>query len=131
MKSRPAILFSRALLLRCPACAGGPLFSSWFSLRPACPGCGLRLQREEGYYTGAMALNLIVAELLWVALFVGLLIATWPTPPWSLLMWGSIVLMVLLPVLFFPHSRTLWLAFDLLLRPVERREFRRPRDASQ
>lgn len=130
MKSRPSILFWRALLLRCPACAGGPLFSSWFTLRPNCPGCGLRLEREEGYYTGAMALNLIVAELLWLAIFVGILVATWPTPPWTMLMWGSILLMVLLPILFFPHSRTVWLAFDLLFRPIERQEFHRRRKSS-
>src|SRR5207249_1937986 len=62
-RSRTAILFGRALRLHCPCCGGAPLFTSWFRMRPRCPGCGLRLEREAGYFTGAMAVNLITAEL--------------------------------------------------------------------
>ena len=128
---RAAILFSRALRLRCPACADGPLFVSWFRLRSACPGCGLSLERDDGYFTGSVGLNLIVSELLWVASFVGILIATWPSPPWDLLQWGSPVLMILFPIAFFPLSKTLWLALDLLFRPIERQEFQRHRARSE
>jgi hypothetical protein len=43
---------------------------------------------------------------------------TWPSPPWTLLQYSGIVLMVLAPFLFFPFSKTLFLAFDLLFRPA-------------
>lgn len=121
---RAMILVSRALRRRCPAC-GAPIFASWFTLRPACPGCGLVLDREEGYFTGALAFNLIFAELIWLGTLVTILVATWPSPPWTFLQWGSIVGMILFPVVFYPFSKTLWLAFDLFFRPVERQEFQR------
>lgn len=61
--------------------------------------------------------NLIAAELVFVAGMVGILVATWPEPPWELLTWGGAALMVLLPVAFYPFAKTLFLAFDLVFRP--------------
>ncbi len=88
-------------------------------MRDHCVGCGLRFEREEGFHTGGMALNLVAAELLFVVLFVGLLALTWPNPPWEALRWGSIVLMIAFPLLFYPFSKALWLALDLAIRPIE------------
>lgn len=123
-----AILFGRALLLRCPACGQAGVFAGVYTLEKTCPGCGLLLQREgDGYELGSMVVNLLVAELVWAVTFVGILLWTWPTPPWTLLQWGSAVLMVALPLSFLRHARVLSLALDLLLRPPERREMvRRP-----
>ncbi len=123
------ILFSRAALLRCPACGSGGLFASWFKLKERCPGCGLLFGRDHGYELGSMALNLIFAEGIWVVSFVTILITTWPNPPWTLLQWGSVVLMVGLPLLLLPFTRTLALALDILVRPIDRRELRTPPDA--
>jgi hypothetical protein len=39
-----------------------------------------------------------------------------------LLQYGGIILVILAPVLFFPFSKTLFLAFDLLFRPATREE---------
>jgi len=114
-----ALLFvARALRLRCPSCGEGTLFASWFSMRQRCPACGLRLERDEGYFLGAMTFNLIAAELLFAGVMVAVLVSTWPSPPWDLLWVGSVVGMVLAPVVFYPFSKTLWLAFDLLFRPA-------------
>jgi uncharacterized protein (DUF983 family) len=122
-----SILFGRALLLRCPACGQSGLFESAYTLKKTCPGCGLLLQREgDGYELGSMVVNLVVAELVWAVSFVSILLWTWPNPPWTLLQWGSAVLMVALPLLFLRHARVLSLALDLLLRPPERRELVRP-----
>jgi uncharacterized protein (DUF983 family) len=115
------ILFGRALLLRCPACGQSGLFRGIYGLKKTCPGCGLLLQRDEsGYELGGMAINLVVAEGVWVISFVSILYLTWPNPPWQLLQWGSAVLMLLLPLLFLRHARVLSLALDLLIRPPER-----------
>jgi len=48
--------------------------------------------------------------------------ATWPAPPWTLLEYGGIVMMVIAPLVLFPFSRTLFLAFDLVFRPATREE---------
>jgi uncharacterized protein (DUF983 family) len=130
-REKLAILFGRALLLRCPACNQSGLFASAYSLKKTCPGCGLLLQREgDGYELGSMVVNLLVAELVWAITFASVLYATWPNPPWLLLQWGSAVLMVALPLAFLRHARVLSLALDLLLRPPERKELVRPERSS-
>ncbi len=90
---------------------------------PQCPACGLRLERgEDGYQVGSYMFNIIAAELLFVAVFLLVLVLTWPAPPWGLLQYGGLALMVVAPFLFFPFSRTLFLAFDLLFRPTAERD---------
>jgi uncharacterized protein (DUF983 family) len=124
------ILFGRGLLLHCPACGQSGLFDGVFALKHTCPGCGLLLKREgNGYELGSMVVNLAVAELVWIISFVSILLWTWPNPPWTLLQWGSAVLMVALPLAFLRHARILSLSLDLLLRPPERRDLVRPPSA--
>jgi uncharacterized protein (DUF983 family) len=116
---RALLLFWRAIRLRCPNCGGGPIFRSWFRMRPYCPACGLPLERgDQGYQVGSYMFNIIAAELIFVLVFLGTVLVTWPSPPWHLLQYGGIILMILAPVLFFPFSKTLFLAFDLLFRPA-------------
>ena len=108
-----------ALLLRCPNCGSRGIFRSWFRLKDRCPRCGLQFEREEqGYQVGSYMFNIIVAELVFAAIFVTTLLMTWPDPPWNLLTYGGAALMVLMPVIFFPFSKTLFLAFDLIFRPA-------------
>jgi uncharacterized protein (DUF983 family) len=123
--------FSRALRLRCPHCGGGPIFTSWSRLLPACPVCGLRLEREQGYWVGAYFFNLVAMETVFVVWFVGFLLATWPEPPWDLFQVVSIVLMIVAPFAFFPYSKTLFLAFDLLVRPPEKEDFAAPHEQAR
>jgi hypothetical protein len=42
--------------------------------------------------------------------------------PWDLLQWGLPGLAMVLLLVFFPFSKLLWLAFDLMLRPVTPQE---------
>jgi hypothetical protein len=87
-------------------------------MRPYCPVCGLPLERgEHGYQVGAYMFNIVASELIFACFFLVVLVSTWPSPPWRLLEWGGIGLMILAPILFFPFSKTLFLAFDLLFRP--------------
>ena len=122
---RVARLFWRAARLRCPNCGGGALFRSWFRPRTHCPSCGLPLERgEDGYQVGSYMFNIIAAELIFAALFLAIVAATWPSPPWLVLQLGGVVLMVAAPFAFFPFSKTLFLAFDLLFRPAPPDELR-------
>jgi hypothetical protein len=66
--------------------------------------------------------NIIAAELLFGGILVGVLWLTWPDPPWDMLQYGGAALMVVAPFLFFPFSKTLFLAFDLAFRPPTRDE---------
>ncbi len=111
-------LIGRALRLPCPNCGRGKVFPSWFRMRAQCPACGLRLERgEEGYQVGSYMFNIVAAELVFAAMFVGAVVLTWPSPPWTLLKYGGMGLMAVAPFVFFPFSKTLFPAFDLVFRP--------------
>jgi len=60
--------------------------------------------------------NMVAAELIFAAIFLGILVWTWPSPPWNALLYGGLAVMVIAPVAFYPFSKTLFLAFDLIFR---------------
>ena len=125
-------LLSRALRLRCPHCGGGPIFVSWSRLVPNCPVCGLGLERgEQGYWLGAYFFNLMAMETLFSVWVVVLLWWTWPTPPWTLFQLVTVALMAIVPFAFFPFSKTLFLAFDLWVRPPTEADFAVPHEAAR
>lgn len=122
--TRPTLpqLFGRAAVLRCPRCGGPGVLKSWFALKERCPRCGLVLDRGEthDYWLGAYTINFIVAEFSAVILTVILVLATLPDVPWDRVGFAAIAAAVALPIIFFPFSRTLWLALDLSVRPTLR-----------
>lgn len=108
----------RAAALRCPRCGGSGFVRGWLRVGPECPTCGLRADRgERDHFLGAMALNLVAAELMAAGAILALLLATWPDPPWTLLTWGGVALAGLTPVAFYPFAKLAWLAVDLRFRP--------------
>jgi|SRR5579859_6828700 len=111
------ILFGRAIRLACPVCGEGRVFSGWFKMNDNCPVCGFHFEREEGYFTGAMAVNLVVSELLLAAIAIPL--ALQPAVSLFLLLAIGSALAVLLPLLFYRHSKGLWMSIDHFLHPVE------------
>jgi hypothetical protein len=56
------------------------------------------------------------------------LVVTWPRVPWSLLQYGAPAAMVLAPIILYPFSKLVWLAFDLMLRPVVPNDLSPPPD---
>jgi len=108
---------ARALRRHCPRCGGHDIWRSWFSLRDRCPNCRLELDRgESDHFYGAYLLNFVVAELIPAIAFVVALIVTWPSPPWTALTWGAIILVATAPFLTYPFTKTIWLALDLAFR---------------
>ncbi|MGI8407470.1 MAG: DUF983 domain-containing protein [Actinomycetota bacterium] len=107
----------RGLFKRCPNCGGGNLFQGFFKLKPSCPSCAYLFEREEGYWTGAMIVNIAACEVWFFLLFVGILIATAPDIEWRPVLAVALITNGLLPVVFYPHSKTIWMAMDLHLSP--------------
>lgn len=103
---------------RCPYCGGGGIYKGYLELRESCPTCGVRFEREEGYFLGAYALNLIFAEILGLGIALFLIFGTGLRD--AGLLWQEVVavaLAVAFPLLFFPYSRTVWIAMDLTFHP--------------
>jgi len=113
-------LLRRGLLLRCPVCGRGKLFSGIFTMNKQCSFCHFTFEREEGYFSSAMAINLVVSELLVTAF--ALPLAANQSIPIALILVIGIPLALLLPLLFFRHSRSLWLTMDHYLHPISREE---------
>jgi uncharacterized protein (DUF983 family) len=111
-------LLARALRLRCPACGRGKLFHHIFRMYERCPNCDYHFEREEGYFSSAMAINIVVSEFI-VAAFTLPLAANLAIPAWQVLLGGA-PLTVLLPLLFYRHSRSLWMSMDIYVRPLQR-----------
>ncbi|MFP5319601.1 MAG: DUF983 domain-containing protein [Acidimicrobiia bacterium] len=115
----------RGLTKRCARCGSGNLYDGWFKMKERCPRCGYRFEREEGFFLGAYVVNLAVAEALLVALCIAPLIWLLATRPdqalWPFVV-GGLVAAVLAPIAFYPFSRTIWVAFELILRPAEAAE---------
>ena len=120
---RALVYCGRALRRRCPNCGEGQLFGGWMRMRQRCEHCGLPFDRgERDFFYGAFMFNLIAAELAFVVLLVVVIVATWPNVPWTAITWGSVVTVVAAPMVLYPFSRGLWLAFDLLFRPFDPRQ---------
>jgi len=79
-------------------------------------------EQEEGYWVGALTLNTIVSLHLVALLMGAAVIATWPDIPTYPLMAFGIASMLLFPLFFYPFSKTLWVAIDLLFFHPERME---------
>lgn len=117
----------RALRRRCPHCGAEGIFASWGDLVPQCPGCGYTFEREEGYWVGAMIVNLGAAQLLFAVILLGSMMMTWPDVPWVRVVVLSAAAMVAFPVWFYPRSKTIWVWLDTTVHPytAEERDWER------
>ena len=116
---RTRTLLARALVLACPLCGHRPIFRRLVSMDARCGRCGLRFERVTGQWFGSLALNTIITFGALLAVVLGSFLVSWPeAPPVGLVVAGVSVALVV-PVAGFPWSRTLWLAFDLRIRPLE------------
>ncbi len=113
-------VLGRGLLLKCPGCGTTPLFDGFFSMRLGCTNCSFRFEREQGYFVGAIYINYAVTIVIAMAGFFLLDYFTNLSLRWQMVLWISFA--VFFPLLFFRHSRSLWLAIDCLFSPPEARQ---------
>jgi uncharacterized protein (DUF983 family) len=100
------------LTKRCARCGSGHLFKRWFRMVPDCPRCGLHFEREQGYFAGALAVNIMAVGGLLAIVLVGLLAATVPDVPVLPIVAAIVPIAVLGPIVYYPFSKTVWVAID-------------------
>jgi uncharacterized protein (DUF983 family) len=106
---RYTTILGRALRLRCPRCGQGKLFHGWFAMHGECSSCGLKYQREPGFFLGSIYFNYgLTALLVTAAYFIGFFSGADP----DVLLWSLTAFCLLFPLWFFRYARSLWLAFD-------------------
>jgi hypothetical protein len=88
-----------------------------------CPRCGLHFEREQGYWAGALAINIGVSGAVFAVVFVTALALTVPDVPVVPLLLILVPLMVIVPIVAYPFSKTIWVAVDrALLQHLDPRE---------
>jgi uncharacterized protein (DUF983 family) len=115
-------MMGRALLRRCPRCGGKGWFRGWFAKVERCRTCGYRYEREPGFLLGAVTINTIVTfGLLAAVLLVGTILS-YPDIAVVPMLIASGAVAILVPIIFYPFSYTIWAAVDLAMRPLDAAE---------
>jgi uncharacterized protein (DUF983 family) len=109
-------VFLAILHMRCPRCHRGHLFRGLFAMNDPCPVCRLLIQREEGYFLGAMYISYALASVIIAAAYftTAALFPTWPGL--LLVLVACLVYLPLVPIVF-RYSRVLWIYFDRAADP--------------
>ncbi|MFN8022930.1 MAG: DUF983 domain-containing protein [Acidimicrobiales bacterium] len=116
-------LFGRAVVGKCPWCGSRRTFlAGWFKRYDRCRTCGVSWHREEGFELGTITINTIVTfGSIAAAVVVGFVV--WGTDvPLVGFMAAVGAIAVLMPIAIYPLTYTIWLAFDLTVKPPERDE---------
>jgi uncharacterized protein (DUF983 family) len=82
-----------------------------------CVVCGLRFEREPGYFLGAMYVNYAFTVAIVLS---GYFVLAWWTNislAYQLILWGSVS--VLCPVILFRYARSVWLNVDYIFNPAD------------
>jgi uncharacterized protein (DUF983 family) len=111
---------SAILQQMCPQCRAArifrkSIFTGFPRMHETCPNCGLKFEREQGYFLGAMYISYGLALGTIVAL--GLLL--WAATSWSLqkiTLWAILLFLPLAPTLTL-FSRVLWIYLDRTIDP--------------
>jgi hypothetical protein len=91
-------------------------------MREACAGCGLRFEREPGYWVGAVIINTTVIFATFLVVFGGLVLVTYPDVPWGTVLIVTALANVIIPIGFYPVSKSLWAGMELSWHPLEPNE---------
>ena len=118
-EASPSRVLIRGLRKRCPRCGERRIFDGFFALRSRCPVCDLRFEKEEGGFLGAMALNYAVAIGFWLVVMIVGIALTIPVVPVAPLLVTSLGVLTVVPVWFYPRSKTLWAAIEFLVARSE------------
>jgi uncharacterized protein (DUF983 family) len=107
--------FLRGATRRCPRCGSGNLFEGWFKIRTRCRRCGLRLEREEGGFLGAMTINYVATAVVFLIVMIVWLVVDLPDVQVLRLTVAAIGVTLVFPLLFWSFSKTIWAAVDFLV----------------
>ena len=113
------ILF-RFLSLRCPVCGQSSILQSPFQIKHHCSSCQALFKREEGFFVGAILINVVTTEfVILVVYFLCLLVISFND---QLVLTILFIVAMLFPIAFYHHSWSLWLSFDHLVETLPRYE---------
>jgi uncharacterized protein (DUF983 family) len=117
---RAQVSAARAMVRQlCPRCREGKIFRRSGFLLPGmyerCPACGLKFEREEGYFLGAMYIGYGLA----LAAISLLALVLWTAMRWSFqkTVIGGVLLFLPLAPFLTVMARVLWIYLDQAVDP--------------
>jgi uncharacterized protein (DUF983 family) len=125
MNQARASTASAILLQMCPQCRSARMFRTsifWGfpKMHERCPACGLKFEREQGYFLGAMYISYALA----LFTIVGIALILWLVTAWSLQKITIVAILIFLPLAptLTLFSRVLWIYLDWAIDPERPRE---------
>jgi hypothetical protein len=100
-------------------CGAFGIGAGYFRLKERCPRCGLRFARLAGHWSGDIGINTIVTFGLLFVVVLGGTLLMWERLNVAALVGVAVGVVLVFPILFVPVAKTLWVAVDLMMRPVE------------
>jgi uncharacterized protein (DUF983 family) len=117
-----------AINLKCPRCGGGDLYEKdtfppkkgWFSMKTHCSQCGLKFEKEIGFFYGAMYVSYMLNIALFVTVTVSYYLFLEDIVNWGWYITGYVVLTFFLIRWIYRMSRSIWLMFFVSYEPDKR-----------
>ncbi len=100
----------RFVKLDCPSCGGANIFRAPFKIRRKCDVCGALFEREEGYFVGALSVNVVVTEFFILLVYLVCLLTVGFDE--SLILKLLLPSALVFPLAFYHHSWSFWLNLD-------------------
>lgn len=116
MRESLATLLSRCLRLRCPVCGQSSIVRAPFQVRHHCPACRALFKREDGFFVGAIAVNVVTTEAVILLVYV----ASMPVinTHFQQVLAALLALALVFPLAYYHHSWSVWLCFDHLIEKL-------------
>jgi uncharacterized protein (DUF983 family) len=99
---------------RCPVCLRGRVFTSIFGMHTYCPACGVKYERETGYFLNSMFIGYTTGFLVLAPTAILLYLLNV-----SILLFSVVIVVetALLTPLIFRYARLSWMHADQVLDP--------------
>ena len=125
-RERPSIILTllRCLRLRCPVCGESSIVQRPFKIKHHCPSCDALFMREEGFFVGAILINVITTEMVILIFYLVTLVILGIN--YQLVLAVLFIAALLFPIAFYHHSWSIWLGFDHIVESLPK-NVERPR----
>ena len=113
LRRDPGVRAALSALLggRCPRCRSTRIFNGLWRMAEQCEVCGLRYEREPGYFTGAMYVSYLIALPIFIGIFLALRYAV-PALGFAAALAATVALFSPFGPFVFRGSRVVWIHFD-------------------
>jgi hypothetical protein len=92
------------------------MFRGMLSMNARCAHCGLWFERGPGYFLGSIYVNYALTATIATAAYVAPMLAGHRSPTWLLA--AATAFCIVFPLAFFSRARSLWLAINHWLSPI-------------